>query len=95
MRLLFIIIDHAIEPDVLEVFEQNGVEHWTSWTEVHGAGRAGRKQGSPIWPGLNTVFLVALQQEKVEPLVQGLHATRDTFPLPPGMRIFSVAMEEL
>jgi hypothetical protein len=95
MRLLFVIIDQAIEPDVLEVFEQNGVEHWTSWTDVHGAGRTGTKRGNPIWPGLNTVVLVALEQQNVEPLVQSLHAMRDKFPLTPGMRIFSVGMEQL
>jgi hypothetical protein len=95
MRLLFIIIDQAIEPDVLAVLKQRGVEHWTSWTDVHGSGRTGRKEGNPIWPGLNTVYLVALPPEDVEPLVQSLHAMRDKFPLTPGMRIFSVAMEEM
>ncbi|MGD8238076.1 MAG: hypothetical protein PVH68_05955 [Armatimonadota bacterium] len=95
MRLLFIIIDQSIEPDVLEVFEEHGVQLWTSWTDVHGAGRTGRKEGNPVWPGLNTIFLVALPEENVEPIVQGLHAARDSFPLTPGMRIFSVPAEQM
>ena len=95
MRLLFLIVDQAIEPDVLAVFAEHGIEHWTRWTDVHGAGRTGRKENNPIWPGLNTIYLVALPQERVEPLTRSLHAMRDTFPLTPGMRIFSVAMEEL
>ncbi len=95
MRLLFIIIDQSIEPDVLEVFEQQGVEHWSRWADVHGSGRTGTKRGDPIWPGLNIVFLVGVSAEVVEPLVQSLHAMRDTFPLTPGLRIFSVPMEQM
>ncbi len=95
MRLLFIIIDQSIEPDVLEALEQQGVEHWSRWDNVHGAGRTGTKRGDPIWPGLNVVFLVAVTQEVVEPLVESLHAMRDKFPLIPGLRILSVPVEQM
>ncbi|MFQ6131754.1 MAG: PG0541 family transporter-associated protein [Armatimonadota bacterium] len=95
MKLAIIIIDEGCEPDVAEVFEELGVEHWTSWANVHGAGRTGTKQGNPIWPGLNTLYLVALPQERLKPLVDRLIEVRDSFPMRPGLKVLSLDADVL
>lgn len=93
MKALFIIVEQALEPDVLAVFERLRIEHYTSWGNVKGSGRTGRKDGSPIWPGLNMVFLVLLDEPRVPTLVGELERLRDSLPLQPGLRVFSTQAE--
>lgn len=85
-KLVFIIYDEGIRPDVMEVLEQQGLGHFTVWRNAQGAGETGPRQGNPIWPGLNDVMMVAMAESAVAPLVEALHAVRDRFPIRPGLR---------
>jgi len=95
VKLVFIVVDQALEPDLSGVFQELDIEHWTSWSNVHGAGRTGTKRGSPIWPGLNTLYLALLPPERVQPLVDRLLQVRDSFPKRPGLKVFSLEAEAL
>jgi hypothetical protein len=85
-KLVIAVFDQGVEPDVLEVLAEQGIAHWTRISDVHGSGREGTKEGSPVWPGLNTMLLLVLTEEQVQPLVDRLHEVRDSFPVTPGMR---------
>ncbi len=85
-KLIIMIYDEGIRPDVMAVLERLGVPHFTRWVDAEGAGRTGPRQGNPIWPGLNDVLLVVVAEAQVEPLVQALHELRDSYPITPGMR---------
>jgi len=86
-KLLFIIHDEGIRPDLMEVLGRLGIHHYTRWTDAEGAGETGPKHGDPVWPGLNDVVMLVLDETAVEPLVAALHEMRDSFPLTPGLRI--------
>lgn len=85
-KQVVLIVEEGIRPDVLEIMKSQGIEHYTLWTGIEGAGETGPKQGNPIWPGLNDVFLLVLDAEQVEPLVVALHELRDRLPIVPGMK---------
>ena len=51
------------------------------------------KQGTAIWPGLNTVLMIYMPAEQVAPLVEKLHEVRDSFTVTPGMKVFVVDAE--
>jgi hypothetical protein len=89
-KLAFVVFDQGVEPDVMTVMDKHEIKHYTRWTDAFGAGVTGIKEGTPIWPGLNTVLMVYLPEDKVAPFVAALHEVRDSFPVTPGMKVFVV-----
>jgi hypothetical protein len=86
-KLLFVVFDEGIRPDVMELLEEQGIQHFTRWSNAEGRGETGPRHGDPVWPGLNDVLMVALDEAQVQPLVEALHVMRDSFPLTPGLRV--------
>ena len=84
-KLLQIVCDQSVEPDVMEVLSRHGLNHYTRWTDCQGSGDTGRREGTPVWPGLNTLVMVVLPADEIEPLRVDLHAMRDAFPITPGL----------
>lgn len=86
-KLLLIVCDQGVEPDVMEALTRQGLPHFTRWTDVQGSGETGLREGTPVWPGLNTIVMVVLPEESVEPLRVELHAIRDSFAVRPGLKM--------
>ena len=94
-RLVILIIDQGVELDVMEVLEQRGLTHFTRFSDISGAGETGRREGNPIWPGLNTVLWVVMPAAEIEPLVARCHEVRDSYPITPGMKFIVLPAEML
>lgn len=86
-KLALIIVDSSAEPDVLAALEDLGIVHYTRFADISGHGETGRRDGTAIFPGLNTIILAAIPGEKVPPMVAALHEVRDQFIVTPGMKI--------
>lgn len=86
-KLAFIICDQGVEPDVLAALGRLDLPHYTRWTDCSGSGETGIRDGSAIWPGLNSVIMVLMPADKVESVVACLHEIRDSFTVTPGMKI--------
>lgn len=86
-KLALICCDQGVEPDVMEVLAAHGLNHYTSWTDCRGSGETGIRQGNPVWPGLNTVIMIVMDADAVQPLVDDLHKVRDSFPMTPGLKV--------
>jgi len=86
-KLATIALDSSAEPDVMAALDKLDIVHHTRFADVPGNGETGRKEGSPIFPGLNTMLLVVLPSEKVELMVRTLHEVRDSFLVSPGLKI--------
>ena len=93
-RLVIIILDQGVESDVMAVMAEMGLEHFTKFDNVSGAGETGRREGDPVWPGLNTVLFV-MPVSQVEPLVDRCHAVRDSYPITPGMKFIILPAQML
>ena len=94
-RLVLIIVDEGVELDVMEVLAEMGLEHFTRIGDVSGSGETGRREGNPIWPGLNSILYVFMPTAQVQPLVDRCHAVRDSFPITPGMKFIVLPAEML
>ena len=85
-QLVILVMDQGVEIDVMEAMTELGLEHFTRFSDISGSGETGRRVGSPIWPGLNTVLLLVIPALQVQPLIDRCHAIRDSFPITPGMK---------
>ncbi len=88
--LVILIVDQGVEIDVMEALEEMGIDHFTRFSDIAGAGETGRREGDPIWPGLNALLLLVMENEKIQPLVDRCHAIRDSYPITPGMKFIVV-----
>ena len=88
--LVILIVDQGVEPDVMEALAESSLDHFTRFSDISGAGETGRREGDPIWPGLNTVLYLVMENAQIQPLVDKLHAIRDTYPITPGMKFIVV-----
>jgi len=86
-RLVIVVYDQAIEVNLLDCLDELELPHFTRWAGAQGSGRQGRREGTPVWPGLNNVLLMAIPPEMVRPLVERLYALRAEFPQTPALRI--------
>lgn len=86
-KVMLIVVDTGMEAEVLEILQEQGLNHYTKWEDCKGSGETGIRQGTPVWPGLNSVFMVVMKPEQVEPLRALLHARRDTFTVTPGLKL--------
>lgn len=86
-KLALIIVESSAEPDVLAALEALGIVHYTRFADISGHGETGRRDGTAIFPGLNTMIMAAIPGESVQPLVEALHEVRDSFLVTPGMKI--------
>lgn len=86
-KLVLIVCDQSVEPDVMEVLTRHSLARYTRWTDCQGAGDTGRREGNPVWPGLNSVIMVVMPADQVEPLRADLHQMRDEFPTTPGLKL--------
>ncbi|NPV48285.1 MAG: hypothetical protein HPY69_15170 [Armatimonadetes bacterium] len=87
-RLAFIVTEEGFEPDVMEALKQLGLNHFTRWTNCTGSGETGIREGTAVWPGLNSVIMVLMDAALVEPLWERLVAARDDFTITPGVKMF-------
>ncbi|RJP16662.1 MAG: transcriptional regulator [Candidatus Abyssobacteria bacterium SURF_5] len=80
MKLAFIIYGNAIDPDVAEVLENLGLQSYTKWSEVIGKGKtSGPRLGSHVWPGINSMMMLAIGDEHVAPLADALKVLKERF----------------
>lgn len=86
-KLVWIIAESGVETQLMETFEQLGIENYTLFEQIEGKGETGRKQGNAIFPGINHVIMVAVPEDVIDPLVERLHEIRDSYIVTPGMKI--------
>ncbi len=86
-KLAIIVTEEGFEPDVMEALQGLGLRHFTRWTECTGSGETGIREGTAVWPGLNSVIMVLLDAEFVQPLWERLSAARDEFTITPGIKM--------
>lgn len=94
-KLVILVAEEGVDQDVMEVMAEMGLNHYTKLTDVVGSGETGRRDGDAIWPGLNTVLMIYMPADQVQPLVDRCHEVRATYPITPGMKFFILTAEML
>ena len=77
MKMIMIAYNSAIDGEVNEAFAKCGIQGYTKWTRVFGKGTiSGPHMGTDIWPGENAVIFTAIENEKLEDLLNSIKDLR-------------------
>ena len=96
MKAVFLSFYEAFYEEVLEVLDNQQVKGFTAWQTVTGRGSdTGEPHyGSHAWPTTNRAMLIFLEDSKVRPLLEALHALDLTAPQQ-GLRAFVLQADEM
>lgn len=95
MRLLFVICEASVDERIMGILTEAGASGYTRLTDAFGNGSHGRREGSPIWPGLNSLIMSAVTDEQaaeVQRRIEELRAEREGRL---AIRVFSTATEQM
>jgi len=95
MKLVLIAHGEGISSEVMELLEKVGADSYTRWTGVQGKGKAsGPHLGTHVWPKLNAVVAVALEDTQAERLVEGVRELRQRIGAE-GVKAFVLPLEAI
>ena len=95
MKMLILIFNEAIDDEVMELLETCKLDSYTRINTVFGKGRlSGAHLGTDIWPGRNNTLLLAVSDEAVEPLLNGVRELRKTMGAE-GIKAFTWNLESV
>ena len=77
MQKLEIVFDEALEPQILMLLRQNGLEHYTRFDSVKGVGGAGAKFDTAVGPGVNRVVFCVVDDDKVPGFTRAFKRFKD------------------
>ncbi len=94
MEFLMLICSTTLQEEIEEFFETHAIGSYTCIPSVYGSGKGGgTRLNTEVWPGLNMMYILTLDQEKYEKLKNWVaryrkNETRE------GLKLFSLAMKE-
>lgn len=94
MRLLFIICEAGVDGRVMDILDHVGAAGYTRFSGATGKGKHGRRDGTPIWPGLNSIIMSYVDEAHVEAIFEGLDHLEEERNGRLAVKIFSVPAEE-
>ncbi len=95
MKLVIICYNIAIGDEVLEVLKEVGISSYTRFKEAQGVGKlSGPHLGDHIWPSVNSVLAVALEDEKKNKLIEKIKELRKQLGKE-GVKAFVLPLEEI
>ncbi len=93
-KLVYIIFNNALEPEVLDILRKVSVKAYTRWDRVKGVGETGPHMGDEVWPAWNTMIMSALDSGKKESLADEIRKLREQFP-DQGVKMLVLPFEEM
>lgn len=95
MKMVFIAYNSAIDEEVMEALGRAGISNYTKWTQVLGRGeKSGPHLNSEVWPGVNSVLAIAVDDEKKDKLLFGIKILRQNLGKE-GIKAFVLPVEEI
>jgi len=95
VKLVIICYNVAIHEEVLEVLEGLEIKSYTRFKEAQGVGRlSGPHLGTHIWPAINSVLIVALEEDKKDKLIEKIRDLRKQLGKE-GVKAFVLPLEEI
>ncbi len=85
MKMLMLVYTGASPQRISSLLDAHHAGGYTEFRNVHGAGIAGKRDGSRAWPGESTLFVSVVPADRSSELVDELHD--ETTRLPRGERL--------
>jgi hypothetical protein len=86
--LLTIAYDSGMDERLMETLQEAGAAGWTKTFEAHGAGGAGPKLNSPVFPGSVTLLYLVLSESEARRIAAAVHALQQTYRRNPGLTMW-------
>ena len=95
MKVVIICYNVAIGQEVMEALKKTGVKNYTRFERAQGVGDlAGPHLGTNVWPAVNSVMIIALEDEKKDKLIEKIKELRKKLGKE-GVKAFVLPLEEV
>jgi nitrogen regulatory protein PII len=95
VKLILVSYSADIESSVNDLLSRRGIKNYTKWTNVQGRGvSSGPHLGNDIWPALNNVLAVVVEDGGVEPVLSGIRKMRANLAAE-GVKAFVLNVEQV
>jgi nitrogen regulatory protein PII len=95
MKLMVICYNVAIHQEVMDVLKETGIKNYTRFERAQGVGDlAGPHLGTNIWPAVNSVLAVAVEDDKKDRLIERIKELRKKLGKE-GIKAFVLPLEEI
>ena len=95
MKLVVICYNIAINEEVMEVLKELEIKSYTRFERTQGAGNlAGPHLGTNVWPAVNSVLAVAVEDDKKNRLIERIKELRKKSGKE-GIKAFVLPLEEI
>jgi len=91
--MVFIIYNRAIDEEMKDLMDSLDIKYYTRWTDVTGVGTKGPNFGDHVWPGLNNVLMIVIDEELREDISSAIKNLREKFPAV-GLKAFILPVIE-
>jgi len=94
-KMVMIIYNEAIDEEVMESLRSCCIEYFTKWQRILGKGQASEPHlDTSVWPGVNSVCMTVVDDEKVTPIVSKVKELRKNLGKE-GIKAFVLPVEEI
>jgi len=95
VKLVIICYNVAIGEEVMEVLKELEIKSYTRFERAQGVGTlAGPHLGTNVWPAVNSVMMIALEDEKKDKLIEKIKELRKKLSKE-GVKAFVLPIEEI
>lgn len=94
MKMFVIVYSREADEDILDAFKRSGITGYTKMQEVRGEGKETEpKLGTHIWPGMNNILFLVLEDDKVPPIKNLIKQLKQEHPRA-GIKGFLILLED-
>jgi len=95
MKMIFIMYNIAINDEVMQILKDVWIEEYTRWERATGCGKtSGPHLGTNVWPAVNSVLAVAVEDDKKDRLIERIKEVRKKLGKG-GIKAFVLPVEEI
>lgn len=98
MKIAFVVNNDVYAPRVMDILKALGIDYYTRWEQVKGKGHGTEPHlGTRSFPGLNSVIMIAFQEEgTLEQLIGEIKQANVEIPRPDDrIRLFQLPLERV
>ena len=95
VKMIFIMYNIAINDEVIQILKSLEIEGYTRWEKATGCGKtSGPHLGTNVWPAVNSVLAVAVEDDKKNRLIEEIKKMRQKLGKE-GIKAFVLPLEEI
>ena len=93
MKMLMIVYSGTHPQRITSLLDEHHAEGYTEFTNTHGVGQSGRREGSRAFPGESTLWVSVVPASRADELVQSLRDERSRLAAGERMHVATLPTE--